>query len=851
MKLSLIVISIVCILLLATFSVPAVQAVGSIVYTSTADFDGGNKSDPGQDYFVANGVDQPTYSFVSKPAAIYSSVVDRTYIVYEGDAGFVPYIVYYDHTLAQWSDPVIVNDTNPVSGDGHGAPAMWIDSSGYIYVFYGAHATAMQLKRSTNVYNISSWTQLSSPTPGSPPSNQGTYPHLFEHGGYIYFFYRQGTAAGGDWGFRRSNDFGVSWSSFTMTLDFGTDGLYIGDHVYVASQSRVYYTFVWDNRVEIKRHNAYVCYWDLTTNTQFGIDGVNLGPLVTLAEANTNCRAAYTGSGIGGFSNMKLDSSNRPYVLFVNGTAVVYDTYNITFVSWNGSAWSVQQNITNTDATSGYTDFIVHSPTSIEAFLTTAGFRQLFDPADDFNGDLERWTWNGSTWTYQETIMYEEKSGLPVNRPHVPLNHVPEITIIFDSWLPKNLLAPQAKIWAWGSNGLVFRTETPSDTLGIETLTDNLQISNGTFQLSNGNSDTFATSSSDASSYKWSNIPTGDDNLGIMSKRFVNGTYNVTVTNPGSTGRLGSTLVGNFGVTGVFDVRVKFNDTIPESDPGGNTFYALCMFSQPDECDSVSGALYVGTNGVYWQFSPSVPWFTSFKVNNINNDGWVEEIGSTAFVSCGPPCWLRITKTGTTWTFYRSTDGTAWAQHSQQVIANFTASTWYVHLEIHSNGVNDGNTWAAEVDDYNLVTGSLNTNGYRPIGSWKSPLQTYNGEVAKSIVVGYSGATSTKYIDEIAVVDSQDNVLFADGTNRISGTSANFTIGDNDFLSLFGKDWSVRVTLAGDGSGSVIVNDITVYTVRSTLTIAISDAPWIIGFFALISLGLAGALALKKKRGNR
>ena len=831
------------------FVVPNAKADSSVIWTTTADFDAGNKSIPGQDYFVSNGVDQPTYSFVSKPAAIYVDAVKRTYIVYEGGADFLPYIAYYSHTERIWSAPTIVNATNPVSGDGHGSPAMWIDSSGYIYVFFGAHASAMQLRKSVSPYSISAWTSLASPTPGTPPSNQGTYPHLFEYGGSIYFFYRQGTAAGGDWGFRTSTNGGTSWSSFTTILDFGTDGAYIGNAILVTAQRRVYYTFVWDNRTEILRHNSYVCYWDLQTNTQYGISGTNLGAVVSLTEADTSCRAAYTGTGIVGFSNMKLDSSNRPYLLFPNGTGVVYDTYNITFVRWNGSAWTAQEIITNTDGTSAYTDFIINSPSSIDAFIVTAGFRQIVDPSDDFDGDLERWEWNGVSWSYAETIMYEEKAGIPVNRPHIPLNFNPEISIVFDSWIPKSPLSPKAKIWAWGNGGFVLRGEESSDTPGVETATDNGRISGGTFQLANGLGDTFSTQSDDASSYKWYNYETGDDVVGSVSQQFVGGSYNITVTNPGSSGRNGGTLLGNFGITGSsIDVRVKFTETIPETDVGGNVYWYLCLLSQPDDCIE---NIYAGTYGVFYREGKDpTDVFAAFKLNGQNGDDWSEEIGSTSFVVCSP-CWLRITRVGTVFSFYRSTDGTVWTLDETQDITNFTASTWFPHIAIASNGVNNGNTWSSEADDYRLANGSMDSSGYRPEGSWVSPPQTGSDEVAKYIEITYSGATIDRYIDAVKLLDAEGNVLYTDGTNIISGSSVNITIPQWVLYSLHLVDWSLGIDLIGDGSGSVIIADIRVFTVLAPqlyYTGIAGNSLYILGFIFVLILFFTLMFWLRKRR---
>lgn len=836
------------ILLLATFPPPA-SAATQYTWTTTADFDGGDKSDPGPDYFTAIGVDQPTYSFESKPSAIYVSAVKRTYIVYQAGGDFLPYIIYYDHRNGVWSDEVQVNDTNPVAGDGHGAPSVWVDSAGYIYVFFGAHATPLQVRRSVSPYSISSWISLPSPSQGVPPHNQATYPHLFEHKGYMYLFYREGTAAGGDWGYRRSNDRGSTWSTFTTILDFGTDGAYISDTIYVPSQKRVYYTFPWDNRTSIVRHNVYACYWDLTTGTQYGIDGVNLGSVVTLAEADADCRAVYSGSSQVWYTLMKLDSSSRPYILYTNGTGAVYNTINVSFVHWSGSSWSTPQNLALTDGIASYSELKVNSATDVEAFIVTSGFRELADPADDFSGDLERWTWDGATWTFAETIMSEANAGNPVNRPFRPLYAAPPLELVFDTWSPKGLLLPEAKMWAWGENGFLHRAQQSSGTYGVETVTDGTRIPSGVFAAANGLSDTFALADADAVTWKWSNIRTGDGTAGSFTRSIVGGAYTVAATDASGTGRLGATLRGNFGVEGSIDLRMGFKHTVDEeTSPFGNVYTALCLFTQPDECDTVSGDYYYGTEGVFIVFGHLLPVLQVGK----RVGGVLSQVGSDSTPTC-EPCWFRITKAGTLFTFYYSPDNVNWTQDEQQNIPQLTASTWYVHASIFSNGVNAGD-WAVETDDYLLASGTLPDGYRRTASSWRSPVIGAE-EIARNVTLGYVGASANAYIDSVAIVDANtDEVLWENTTDVASGLTLFNDIGTGyaTQTALNGHDFQIRVTLASVGNATVTVQIVQLWTERSLSLQYVDDVVsifWIIFFAIILTVILFVAWQVKRWRG--
>src|SRR3989337_1925085 len=151
---------------------PPAAAVSTTTWTSTADFDAGTKGDPGPLWFAENGVDQPL-NWINSPAAVYDS--GRTYVVWQGDSDFSPYITYYDHAAGTWATPVRIRNDNPlgVTSDGHGVPALTIGTDGRLHVFCCSHDTSMLYSRSTNPRDISSWTAMAS------PATFATYPHTF------------------------------------------------------------------------------------------------------------------------------------------------------------------------------------------------------------------------------------------------------------------------------------------------------------------------------------------------------------------------------------------------------------------------------------------------------------------------------------------------------------------------------------------------------------------------------------------------------------------------------------------------------------------------------------------------
>lgn len=825
------------VLLASMMALPTARAA-SVVWTTTADFDSGNKTSV-PDYFIENGIDQPTYGFISTPVSIRvsSGTMDRTYIVWQGTADFLPYITFYDEQTRAWATPVAVADSNPVAGDGHGAPAMWIDSRGYIWVFYGSHNTAGQLRVSSARNAIGSWTVK----PATAPFM--TYPHVFEYGDNVYLLYRDGSL---DWTFRLSSDRGETWTAGNVFLPFiASPGADLGWYVYniVQNGDRLYYSFVRLNATSSIRYSAYSCYWRLTDNHQIGLNGVDMGLSISPAEAEANCLAHDSGTKRTWANAMALDSAGNPYMIFTeNGTGSTDNPWNVSFTRWNGSAWTAAQTITTTDGSSSYPALIARSDTDVEAFIITSGFQQLAD--DDFAGDLERWTWNGATWTFGDVLYREAKAGYAVNRPVVPLNAGNTVRLIFDTWNPSPALIPAMRLYAWGISGFV---RNPALFLrnGVETQSDNANAIGGAIQGARGNGETFFTDAPDANTTKWLIVDTGDGS-GTISTSFTSGVFRVSGIAAAGTGRDGTSLRGLFEISGNFDTRMKLDLTNPEDD-AGTLSVALCLLSESQNCDSVGGANNVGSSGVFYRFftSPS-DIFRAFRMDS----GISSQVGADDSVSCDP-CFLRIGRSGTTLTFYRSADGSVWTTDETAVLSS-PPTTWYVSIGVFVNGVQSG-TWALDIDDYSLTAGIANFIG-RNVARWVSPVTPYMNDqiIPNAIGLDFSGVSATAYVDSVAITDEFGTVLYEDGTDRTSGMSATIAIPSTDVLiSDLRTDWSVRVVIVSASASTPTVTEISVITglVLTSVEKGLEFGPWLFGFVVAVTLMMMGAWWIKSKRG--
>lgn len=154
----------------------------------------------GSDYYTNTGAIE-AMSALNVPSSIM--VGDKIYLAYQGNLQD-PYILTYDTTTGDVSTPVKIG-VNPLTNDSHGPPALFIDSLGYINVFYGSHGGKQNYSKSSLPNDITSWVVQ------TPPANQTSYPQLFKYGDKVAYFYRKG-GTGNPWYYRYSNDDGATWS---------------------------------------------------------------------------------------------------------------------------------------------------------------------------------------------------------------------------------------------------------------------------------------------------------------------------------------------------------------------------------------------------------------------------------------------------------------------------------------------------------------------------------------------------------------------------------------------------------------------------------------------------------------
>ena len=374
----------------------------------------------GVKWFEDNGMTSPLYP-ANKPRDMRHN--DVTYIVWQG-ADLDPYIKAYNHTSATWSNTYEVGDS-PLTADDHGGPCMTIDNQSYIHVFYGVHTSEIKHAKSTNPEDISAWTAKSDITYGN---NLQSYPTaMTDDDGIIWLFFRkQHTPSTNDHPqvYTTSNDRGESWdASYTTYIDPIGDSwfnyLNIDDHF--SDNDTV--SFAWHTwKSGVGGYDVYFAYFNITDRHVYNITGYDFGVSLSNAEA-ANCLAEDTGSDELRAPNVFIDESNSyPYVLYNKDNA---SGVWLHMLWWNGTGWENLDCNYQVERLCGKL-LVIHSSTDIEGYFVNTGSNEL----DQDGGDLERYDWDGTDWTYNDTIMTEAASGKALNNPSPVINGT-DIQFIF------------------------------------------------------------------------------------------------------------------------------------------------------------------------------------------------------------------------------------------------------------------------------------------------------------------------------------------------------------------------------------------------------------------------------------
>ncbi len=432
--------------------------------------------------FAQNGTSQPIHPHIISPQAYYYN--GKTYVVWQGgtSGALDPYISAYDHSSGTWATPVKVG-TNPLSGDDHGAPAVIVDDSGYVHVFYGSHLTALKYAKSTNPEDISAWTAQADI--GTNTSYRGL---VKDSGGTLHLIDR----AGGAWGVynveHRTSADAFATPVTIIAPDQDTDVPYYGNLAYDATNNRIHIAWCYWDASASTYLNIYHAYLDLDDGHLYTMAGTDLGTSISYAEY-TDCLVVNSGANFTWLPALHLDGSGNPHIIYPIQTVT---GYKFQYSYWTGAAWAAPEDIVSTTGVfQSLADFYFNG-TAIEAYLVT----EAQDPTYGRGGNLEHWRRSGGSWALVRTVM---DKGAPdaiwdsSGNPHVVTNGVDGLRVVFSDLNVVDFSFGALEIFAIDSNdkyvgaglsrtGKPYAIDSTGQRLGLATLT----ASGTTGQISGG-----------------------------------------------------------------------------------------------------------------------------------------------------------------------------------------------------------------------------------------------------------------------------------------------------------------------------------------------------------------------------
>jgi hypothetical protein len=444
---------------------------------------------PSVSCFSSNGVCLP-FNAVNFPSAWYYS--GRTYVAYLGRSSVNDcelYVTYFDHKLGTWSKAVKVD--NALTLDYHGCPAIMVDNKGYIHVFHACDDFGFPFVhyRSKNPQDITVWAKQTNVENGSA-SYDWSYPKIVRINNMVWLEYsfRNGTCNGIYSRIvlmKKSIDNGEKWGLSQPIILNGTEGnnlygVYQGGCEINAMQ--IYTTWCYISNQTLRKTNVYCAYLNTIDSKMYSLGGLDLGSAINYTSANLYCKVYDTKNNCTNYAPIHIDSKGNPWIIYINGLGYPSAGGAFSFYSiyWNGSAWSRPTKIVDTVYISDFGDFIINSNHDITAYLTvgTGYFYDVLNgqPIERRGGDIEKWKWNGTSWTYSCTILSQNESGIALDFPTVPVNCHFGVELVFCQ-IKDNDYSANLKLYSYdGADNLLASSHDSKAAIEASSTGDNASV---------------------------------------------------------------------------------------------------------------------------------------------------------------------------------------------------------------------------------------------------------------------------------------------------------------------------------------------------------------------------------------
>lgn len=402
------------------------------------------------------------------PQAIRSG--DITYIAYQG-TGLDPYVAAYDHVAEKWVGPYRAG-TNPATWDTHGGPALLLDKTGNLHVFYGPHHQPLSHARTTRPGRIDSWMQM------PQIADAVTYPQIVDGPGATpYLFLRKRVSASPillDWTMRSAtNADATTWTPETTILEASEyrsayasvrstpDGTIRMSWLYVDWLD--YFAGAW------ARHNIYYAERapDGTWRNGFGVP---LSLPITPQSAQELCLVADSGTDNTNQMVAGLTPGGKPGILYNTGSDGGPDSHRYRFAMPDADSWTSVE-VTSTDHIFDAAEWQVENG-RIAAYVVAGGTPGVGAGGGDqvrldVGGEIHRYLSNdGVTWSHDRRLDPGKKGALLGGGLYTPVQLVKNgdsrSRVIFQERAPVGRAMEMFGVYLAGDDGCVEATLTPT-----------------------------------------------------------------------------------------------------------------------------------------------------------------------------------------------------------------------------------------------------------------------------------------------------------------------------------------------------------------------------------------------------
>ena len=400
-----------------------------------------------------------TYCAWTRPMAVYAPSQDKTFFVF-GNAENSPTVCCYDHKTRTFANAVVVGAN--LDMDAHRNPHLLIDEAGYLYVFYGAHCSPAYLVKSARPFDISEW------LPMGVVAEQASYPQPWQlKPGEISVLFRQGGTH--DAGEARvvSRDGGRTWSQPQLiACSPPKNGFYAVSIAETGPYPRkVHLAWSVTRGDWWQRYHVYYACSEDGGATWRRSDGTTYETPIAEDRSQMVFRSDEPDRGVW-LTDMQLDSSGNPYVLFVDGQTLTYQCV-WRLATLRRGKWGVHE-IAACDHMYDGGSLLSLADDELRAYLPTTPAQSYLD-----GGDMDEWrsadggvTWrkwksltSGSHYSHNhaKTVFNQQRGDFQVFWNYGDAQFPPETRQVDLYFYGDDLPAPQKMNLSYASSSLPGR----------------------------------------------------------------------------------------------------------------------------------------------------------------------------------------------------------------------------------------------------------------------------------------------------------------------------------------------------------------------------------------------------------